>query len=113
MEVAHIYPAIREHLAVLHCGDAPVSLTSSLHEGCGRRLRRLRTRSDVGAQHISPPNRVVLGEADALLLVQALNEFSDHEVHLYESDTRLGGHAHTVSFKEPGKKGAPAVDIDT
>jgi len=43
----------------------------------------------------------------------ALSEFSDHEVHLYESDSRLGGHANTVSFRKPGHGGGVAVDVDT
>ncbi|KAF9062260.1 hypothetical protein BDP27DRAFT_1300480, partial [Rhodocollybia butyracea] len=28
----------------------------------------------------------------------ALNEYSEHEVHLYESDSRVGGHANTIRF---------------
>ncbi|KAI0793081.1 FAD/NAD(P)-binding domain-containing protein [Irpex lacteus] len=35
----------------------------------------------------------------------ALNEFSGHEVHLYEAAPRPGGHAHTVSFMQPSKDG--------
>lgn len=40
--------------------------------------------------------------------VWALNEYSDHEVHLFESDNYLGGHTHTVqlSDKDP-------VNVDT
>ncbi|KAG2009646.1 amine oxidase [Coprinopsis cinerea AmutBmut pab1-1] len=43
-----------------------------------------------------------------------LNEHSEHTVHLYEADTRPGGHANTVRFVPPG---APAdsdgIDVDT
>lgn len=40
--------------------------------------------------------------------VWALNEYSDHEVHLFESGDYLGGHTHTVklSAKDP-------VNVDT
>ncbi|KAH9841479.1 uncharacterized protein C8Q71DRAFT_331646 [Rhodofomes roseus] len=37
-----------------------------------------------------------------------LNEYSEHEVHLYEAD-RIGGHANTVSFTIAGE----VVDVDT
>jgi predicted NAD/FAD-binding protein len=30
---------------------------------------------------------------------QLLNEYSDHEVNIYEKDSRLGGHTNTVEFK--------------
>ncbi|KAJ7595096.1 hypothetical protein C8J56DRAFT_1123994 [Mycena floridula] len=40
-----------------------------------------------------------------------LNEHSDHEVHLFESDSRPGGHTNTVSFHPPDKK--TSVDVDT
>jgi predicted NAD/FAD-binding protein len=33
--------------------------------------------------------------------VWALNEYSDHEIHLFEADDYLGGHTHTVQFKVP------------
>ncbi|KAI0264010.1 FAD/NAD(P)-binding domain-containing protein [Gloeopeniophorella convolvens] len=39
-----------------------------------------------------------------------LNEYSDHEVHLYEATDRPGGHAHTVHATPPGKEPA---DVDT
>ncbi|KII86705.1 hypothetical protein PLICRDRAFT_113438 [Plicaturopsis crispa FD-325 SS-3] len=43
-----------------------------------------------------------------------LNQHSDHEVHLYEADSRPGGHANTVHFKPPGKpSSAEGVDVDT
>lgn len=45
---------------------------------------------------------------------QLLNEFSEHEVHLFEADERAGGHANTVSFKLPQADNAKsAVDVDT
>ncbi|KAF7325352.1 Amino-oxidase domain-containing protein [Mycena venus] len=42
-----------------------------------------------------------------------LNEYSDHEVHLYEADSRPGGHANTVKFTPPGKKSDDGVYVDT
>ncbi|KAF8968900.1 amine oxidase [Flammula alnicola] len=42
-----------------------------------------------------------------------LNEYSDHEVHLYESDNRPGGHANTVRFVPKGKTWEEGVDVDT
>ncbi|KAH8108669.1 FAD/NAD-binding domain-containing protein [Phellopilus nigrolimitatus] len=39
-----------------------------------------------------------------------LNEHSDHDVHLYEADSRPGGHANTVNFMPPGKSRAVPVD---
>ncbi|KAJ6622547.1 FAD/NAD(P)-binding domain-containing protein [Mycena sp. CBHHK59/15] len=42
-----------------------------------------------------------------------LNEYSDHEVHLYEADSRPGGHANTVRFAPPGKTPEEGVDVDT
>ncbi len=51
--------------------------------------------------------------AYGLNLQQLLNEFSDHEVHLYEADSRPGGHANTVNFKQPGNKSGTQVDVDT
>lgn len=41
---------------------------------------------------------------------QLLNEYTDHEVHLFEADSRPGGHANTVTLKRPGKQ---AFDVDT
>ena len=40
---------------------------------------------------------------------QLLNEHSKHEVHLYESENRPGGHANTFTFSAPGKE---PVDVD-
>ncbi|KAF7977188.1 hypothetical protein HWV62_4429 [Athelia sp. TMB] len=45
--------------------------------------------------------------------LQLLNEYSDHEVHLYEADSRTGGHANTVRFTPPGKGPEEGVDVDT
>jgi protoporphyrinogen oxidase len=42
--------------------------------------------------------------------IQLLNEYSPHEVHLYEADDRPGGHANTVYVAQPGKE---PVDVDT
>ncbi|KDR82518.1 hypothetical protein GALMADRAFT_151612 [Galerina marginata CBS 339.88] len=42
-----------------------------------------------------------------------LNEYSDHEVHLYEADARPGGHANTVHFVPRGKTWGEGVDVDT
>ncbi|KAL5501445.1 hypothetical protein ACEPAH_8705 [Sanghuangporus vaninii] len=39
-----------------------------------------------------------------------LNEYSGHEVHLFEADDRLGGHANTVQFKSPHHPNSVAVD---
>jgi predicted NAD/FAD-binding protein len=46
-------------------------------------------------------------------LPQLLNEHSDHQVHLYETDDRPGGHANTVRFIPPGKEAKDGVDVDT
>lgn len=47
--------------------------------------------------------------------MQALNEHSNAEVHLYEVDNRPGGHANTVKFKRPDASGKAVeeVDVDT
>ncbi|KAH7915478.1 hypothetical protein BJ138DRAFT_1141850 [Hygrophoropsis aurantiaca] len=42
-----------------------------------------------------------------------LNEHSDHEVHLYEADSRPGGHANTVHFSPPERQCDKGVDVDT
>ncbi|KAF8582834.1 FAD/NAD-binding domain-containing protein [Ramaria rubella] len=41
-----------------------------------------------------------------------LNEYSEHEVHLYEADGRPGGHANTASFCRPDNA-ENSVDVDT
>lgn len=33
--------------------------------------------------------------------LKALNEYSEHEVHLFEADERPGGHANTVEYTSP------------
>ncbi|KAL1741427.1 hypothetical protein HDZ31DRAFT_45464 [Schizophyllum fasciatum] len=42
-----------------------------------------------------------------------LNEHSAHQVHLYEADSRPGGHAHTVRFHREGQEPEQGVDVDT
>ena len=42
--------------------------------------------------------------------IQLLNEYTDHEVHLFEADSRPGGHANTVTLERPGKQPS---DVDT
>ncbi|GJE88774.1 hypothetical protein PsYK624_048600 [Phanerochaete sordida] len=56
---------------------------------------------------------VVGSGVSGLAATWLLNEYSDHEVHLYEASARAGGHANTVAFKQPGVKDAAAVDVDT
>lgn len=56
---------------------------------------------------------VVGSGVSGLAATWLLNEYSDHEVHLYEADSRAGGHANTVSFTAPGVQNAQAVDVDT
>ncbi|KAL6302846.1 FAD/NAD(P)-binding domain-containing protein [Sparassis latifolia] len=53
---------------------------------------------------------VVGSGVSGLAATWLLNEYTDHEVHLYEADSRPGGHANTVSFTIPGKE---PVDVDT
>jgi predicted NAD/FAD-binding protein len=40
----------------------------------------------------------------------ALHSSTDHEVHLYEQSSRLGGHTNTVEFEGPNSSGKTAVD---
>ncbi|KAJ2913379.1 hypothetical protein MD484_g7049, partial [Candolleomyces efflorescens] len=54
---------------------------------------------------------VVGSGVSGLAATWLLNEYSDHEVHLYESDSRPGGHANTVKYYPPGK--SEGVDVDT
>jgi predicted NAD/FAD-binding protein len=46
--------------------------------------------------------------------VWALNEYSEHQVHLFEASDYLGGHTHTVEFKPDvyGKRNEP-TNVDT
>lgn len=62
---------------------------------------------------------VIGGGVSGLSAVWALNEFSDHQVHLYESGAYIGGHTNTVTYtptdtaaKEAGRKLEP-VKVDT
>lgn len=41
----------------------------------------------------------------------ALNEYSEHEVHVYEADERAGGHANTVKFTSPTTGESTMVDM--
>ncbi|RXW18171.1 hypothetical protein EST38_g7683 [Candolleomyces aberdarensis] len=54
---------------------------------------------------------VVGSGVSGLAATWLLNEYSDHEVHLYESDSRPGGHANTVKYYPPSK--TEGVDVDT
>ncbi|ESK85916.1 amine oxidase [Moniliophthora roreri MCA 2997] len=57
---------------------------------------------------------VVGSGVSGLAATWALNEFSDHEVHLYEADSRPGGHANTVTYTKPGaSKDRESIDVDT
>ncbi|KZT11959.1 FAD/NAD(P)-binding domain-containing protein [Laetiporus sulphureus 93-53] len=53
---------------------------------------------------------VVGSGVSGLAATWLLNEYSNHEVHLYEAESRPGGHANTISFVQEGK--AP-IDVDT
>ncbi|KAK0221391.1 FAD/NAD(P)-binding domain-containing protein [Armillaria fumosa] len=48
---------------------------------------------------------VIGSGAAGLSATWALNEYSDHEVHLYESDDRAGGHANAVPFISKDENG--------
>jgi predicted NAD/FAD-binding protein len=48
--------------------------------------------------------------------VWALNEYSDHEIHLFEAGNYLGGHTHTVQFTRPNSHGSQCgipTNVDT
>ncbi|KAF9524252.1 amine oxidase [Crepidotus variabilis] len=55
---------------------------------------------------------VVGSGVSGLAATWLLNEHSDHEVHLYESDSRPGGHANTVHFV-PNDRHGSGIDVDT
>ncbi|CAE6517916.1 unnamed protein product [Rhizoctonia solani] len=61
------------------------------------------------------PRVAVVGSGvSGLAATWALNEYSNAEVHLFEADSRPGGHANTVRFKRPGaKEGTEGIDVDT
>ncbi|CAL1712637.1 unnamed protein product [Somion occarium] len=60
----------------------------------------------------SPMKIAIVGSGvSGLAATWLLNEFSDHEVHLFEASDRPGGHANTVSYKS-ARKSEP-VDVDT
>ncbi|KAF6747874.1 amine oxidase [Ephemerocybe angulata] len=56
---------------------------------------------------------VVGSGVSGLAATWLLNEHSDHEVHLYESDSRPGGHANTVTYHPPGQEESEGIDVDT
>ncbi|KAG5653758.1 hypothetical protein H0H81_010845 [Sphagnurus paluster] len=58
---------------------------------------------------------VVGSGVSGLAATWLLNEHSDNTVHLYEADSRPGGHAHTVHYTPKGTStaGKEGVDVDT
>ncbi|KAF7309884.1 Amino-oxidase domain-containing protein [Mycena indigotica] len=56
---------------------------------------------------------VVGSGAAGLAATWLLNQHSEHEVHLYEADSRPGGHANTVKFTTPGRAPDEGVYVDT
>ncbi|KAG8907111.1 hypothetical protein FRB99_005366 [Tulasnella sp. 403] len=55
---------------------------------------------------------VVGSGVSGLAATWLLNEYSEHEVHLFDADDRPGGHANTVEFKDPSKPNAKPVNVD-
>ncbi|ODO03290.1 hypothetical protein I350_06140 [Cryptococcus amylolentus CBS 6273] len=53
---------------------------------------------------------IIGGGVSGLSALWVLNEYTTHEVHIYEKDSWWGGHAHTVGFQQPGKE---PCQIDT
>ncbi|KAI0647954.1 FAD/NAD(P)-binding domain-containing protein [Trametes meyenii] len=53
---------------------------------------------------------VVGSGVSGLAATWLLNEYTDHEVHLFEADSRPGGHANTVTYSRLGKE---PTDVDT
>ncbi|KAL9940614.1 hypothetical protein V8E36_000102 [Tilletia maclaganii] len=43
----------------------------------------------------------------------ALNEYSPHDVHLFEAGDYIGGHTHTVEFQPPGEGQLAPTWVDT
>ncbi|KAG8712837.1 hypothetical protein FRC08_014025 [Ceratobasidium sp. 394] len=56
---------------------------------------------------------VVGSGVSGLAATWALNEYSDAEVHLFEADSRPGGHTNTVKFKCPSGMDTEEVYVDT
>lgn len=57
---------------------------------------------------------IVGGGVSGLSSFWALNEYSDHEAHLFESGNYIGGHTNTVRYEpRDGSGGKEAVDVDT
>ncbi len=56
---------------------------------------------------------VVGSGVSGLAATWGLNEYSDHEVHLFEAADRPGGHTNTVDFRKPGSKNGETTRVDT
>ncbi|KAG9097801.1 hypothetical protein FRC06_007176 [Ceratobasidium sp. 370] len=69
----------------------------------------------MGEAHQKARIAVVGSGVSGLAATWALNEYSNAEVHLFEADSRPGGHANTVKFKRPSPAGinAEEVQVDT
>lgn len=68
--------------------------------------------SGLAAAWVSVARSCCQGSTRSIDDSQALNEYSPHEVHLFEADSRLGGHAHSVKFVNP-KNQTESTMIDT
>ena len=70
---------------------------------------------DAGTKHLRGMKIAVVGSGvSGIGAVWALNEYSDHQVHLFESNDYLGGHTHTVEFVPRNKGKADAMtNVDT
>ncbi|KAG8736052.1 hypothetical protein FRC10_009856 [Ceratobasidium sp. 414] len=64
----------------------------------------------MGEAYQKPRIAVVGSGVSGLAATWALNEHSDAEVHLFEADSRPGGHANTVKFKRPSPTGIDAEE---
>lgn len=65
--------------------------------------------------HIIPPTMriaVVGGGVSGLSAAWALNEHSQHQVHLFEAGSYIGGHTNTVLFRKPDDKSKETM-VDT
>ena len=62
---------------------------------------------------------VIGGGVSGLASCWALNEYSDHEVHLFESGSYIGGHTNTQSYtpteakKQEAGQALTPCDVDT